>query len=68
MGHEDGWKSTIDGAYEIYLDGQLVQTVTMGGEELVKHVTIDLDNALQLKIVGVGGDFAYYGFANITLS
>ena len=36
--------------------------------ELVKHVTIDLDNALQLKIVGVGGDFAYYGFANITLS
>jgi len=68
MGHEDGWKSTIDGAYEIYLDGQLVQTVTMGGEELVKHVTIDLDNALQLKIVGVGGDFSYYGFANITLS
>ena len=68
MGHEDGWKSTIDGAYEIYLDGQLVQTVTIGGEELVKHVTIDLDNALQLKIVGVGGDFSYYGFANITLS
>ena len=68
MGHEDGWKSTIDGAYEIHLDGQLVQTVTMGGEELVKHVTIDLDNALQLKIVGVGGDFSYYGFANITLS
>lgn len=68
MGHEDGWKSVNDGAYEIHLDGQLVQTVTMGGEELVKHVTIDLDNALQLKIVGVGGDFSYYGFANITLS
>lgn len=68
MGHEDGWKSSNDGIYEIYLDGQLVQTIRMGGEELVKHITIDLNNALQLKIIGVSGDFSYYGFANITLS
>lgn len=55
--------------YEIYLDGQLVKTVTHEPGEMVKHYTVSLNNALQMKIVGAGGEANWYscGFANITV-
>jgi len=57
----------------IYLDGNLSQTLHIGAEELPKHVSIPLNNALQLKIVrglpdGVFGNTSHYGFANAILS
>ena len=56
--------------YEIYLDGQLVKTITHEPGEMVKHYTVSLNNALQMKIVGAGGE-GYSddccGFANITV-
>lgn len=59
--------------YDIYLDGQLVKTITHEAGEMVKHYTLPLNQALQMKIVGTGrGTACYYsgsdcGFANITL-
>lgn len=57
--------------YEIYLDGQLVRTITHNPGEMVEHISIPLDNALQLKIVAAGGEVDYFadscGFANITV-
>lgn len=56
-------------SYEIYLDGQLAKTVTHEPGEMVKHYTVSLNNALQMKIVGAGGEdtASWYscGFANI---
>lgn len=56
-------------SYEIYLDGQLIKTITHEPGEMVEHVSIPLNNALQLKIVGAGGAYYgdYCGFANITV-
>ena len=57
--------------YDIYLDGQLVKTITHEAGDMVKHYTIPLDKALQMKIVGTGRGSSYYtkdcGFANITV-
>lgn len=56
-------------SYEIYLDGQLVKTITHEPGEMVKHYSVPLNNALQMKIVGAGSDYYWSkcGFANITV-
>lgn len=66
FGHTDG-SSMRDGIdYHFYLDGKLVKTITGDSESLVKHYTIDLNNALQMKIVSDTGS-SDYGFANVTI-
>lgn len=50
----------------IYLDGTLVKTISVKGEEMVKHVSVPLNGALQLKIMA--GDESCIGFANAQLS
>lgn len=57
--------------YEIYLDGQLVKTITHEAGDMVEHYTIPLNKALQMKIVGAGSSSGTWGdqcgFANITV-
>lgn len=50
----------------IYLDGTLVKTISVKGEEMVKHVSVPLNGALQLKIMAPYP--GYIGFANAQLS
>lgn len=54
-------------SYEIYLDGQIVNTITHQPGEMVKHYSIPLNNALQMKIVGIKEYGKCCGFANITV-
>ena len=61
-----------NGIFAIYLDGRHVQTVRIGQEEAVKHVTVNLNNAGLLKIQGANGSSAAiyngtFGFANALL-
>lgn len=50
----------------IYLDGTLVKTISVKGEEMVKHVSVPLNGALQLKMMApCPGNI---GFANAQLS
>lgn len=51
----------------IYLDGTLAKTISVKGEEMVKHVSVPLNGALQLKIMS-GGPGEGIGFANAQLS
>ena len=48
LGHVDGAARNLE--VRVYLDGNLTETIEMGKEELPKHYTIALNNALQLKI------------------
>lgn len=67
FGHKDGSSMYGKGReYSFYLDGKLVKTITGDPESLVKHYTIDLNNALQMKIVSDTGS-GIYGFANVTI-
>ena len=57
-------------SYEIYLDGQLVKTITHEPGEMVQHYSVPLNNALQMRIVGAGNHYYWSprcGFANITV-
>lgn len=72
LGHIDGSEmrgsEDYDGkGYNIYLDGKLVKTITVDPEAMVKHYQIQLNNALQMKIVGDMPSFARYGFANASV-
>lgn len=50
----------------IYLDGQLVENIVMGYEDLPKHYNVPLNGAKQLKIENVNyGNMAVYGFVNV---
>lgn len=51
----------------IYLDGSIVQSISLAPEEMVKHVAIPLNGAMQLKIDTPLGSFDI-GFANAELS
>lgn len=69
IGHMDGYRMK-EGIYEIFLDGQLVKTISMDAEDRVQHISIPLNYALQMKIQGAFSEVyydIYYGFANITL-
>ena len=50
----------------IYLDGTLAKTISAKGEGMVKHVSVPLNGALQLKIMMGNGEGI--GFANAQLS
>ena len=70
FGHVDG---TGEGAgkFEIYLDGEYVQTIEGTPDMMVQHITVPLNHALQLKIVASSYYFVaispYYGFSNAVL-
>ncbi len=70
FGAKDGYNE-YEMSYEIYLDGQLVKTITHQSGEMVKHYSIPLNKALQMKIVGSSSDdwlgWNTCGFANITV-
>ncbi len=70
LGHVDGSRM-YDGAFNIYLDGKYTQTIEIGSEDPVKHISLPLDNALQLKIATNHPDCyvwgVRYGFANAKL-
>ncbi len=70
FGHIDG-TNMGRASYEIYLDGEYVETIEGTADMQVMHITIPLHNALQLKIMSVKyntGHNPSYGFANATLS
>ncbi len=70
LGHVDGTGGDKL-KLKIYLDGEITNIVEMTSEELPKHVTIDLNHALQLKIESIGTSAtmwgSHYGLANITV-
>lgn len=64
VGHTDNFR--YDKQVLIYLDGTLAKNISVKGEEMVKHVSVPLNGALQLKIMtGIWGSI---GFANAQLS
>ncbi len=71
-GHIDG-SGDYNVDVNIYTDGIVVETITLTPDMLPKSYSIDLNNALQLKIefVAVGGMFlsphGEYAFANVIL-
>ncbi len=71
IGHIDG--STMkDVTLQVYLDGKLTEEIDLKAESLVKKMSIDLNNAMQLKLVipnfdGGSNERALYGFADIIL-
>ncbi len=72
VGHIDGSKMT-EQKCNIYLDGKITQTYEFHSEDMIKHIVVPLNHALQLKITtetgyGGGGQYASYGYANAKLS
>lgn len=68
IGHIDG-KYMSESTINIYLDDELVFSLDVDGEMMVKHYEIPLNSAFQMKIetwdgIGYGG---CYGLANITV-
>lgn len=64
MGHFDGdYMESV--TLNIYLDGNLAFSADMDAEEMPKHYTVQLHNALQMKIEMTNG---YYRLANIEIS
>jgi tetratricopeptide (TPR) repeat protein len=66
LGHIDG-ESMNEGVYNIYLDGQYSETISLGAESLVTHFVINLNNSSQMKIEIANSKYAAYGFANAVL-
>ena len=70
FGHVIGDGGPNGEKFYVYLDGEYVQTIEGSDDMLVAHISIPLNNALQLKIE-TGGYYAglrpYYGFANAIL-
>ncbi len=65
LGYTDS-NNRADCNVNIYLDGQLIENVVMGYEDLPQHIVIPLNGASQLKIENVNyGNMAVYGFANV---
>ncbi len=70
FGRVDGGGSSEseNSSYNVYLDDQYVQTIEGTPDMLVQHISIPLNNALQMKIIDNemnGG--GRYGFANVVL-
>lgn len=53
-----------DVTLNIYLDGRLKDSYELSAEAISKHITVDLNNALQLKLEITGGSRVKYGFVN----
>ena len=56
-----------DVTLNIYLDGKLEDSYELNAESLSKHITLDLDYALQLKLEVTGGSRVKYGFINAVI-
>lgn len=66
IGHRDG-KDLKTGYYYFYLDGELVQTLTLDPSMLVQHVDIPVDGVSQLVIQG--GNWCHcFALVNTTLT
>lgn len=52
-----------DAVFSIYLDGTITQTLEVKANDLPKHMTIQLNKALQLRIEADSGN-SWYGFVN----
>lgn len=66
IGHRDG-KDLETGYYYFYLDGELVQTLTLDPSMLVQHVDIPVDGVSQLVIQG--GNWCHcFALVNTTLT
>jgi serine/threonine protein kinase len=72
VGHVDGYIMK-DRILNIYLDGEIALTMELDADSLVQHISLDLNNAKQMRIeipetddfFGSGTRRAVYGFANI---
>ena len=58
---------------KFYLDGELTETIEMTSEDLPKHCSVNLNRALQMKVVAVSAEGngwwgTQYGIANAELS
>lgn len=68
IGHVDGWGGN-SATYNIYLDGELAFSVDVMPEMLPEHYEIDLNGAIQMKIVGEHGEGGYpYAFAMVNIT
>jgi len=66
VGHRDG-KNLETGYYYVYLDGELVETLTLDPSMLVQHVDIPVDGVSQLVIQG--GNWCHcFALVNTTLT
>ena len=65
LGHIDQ-TGRYDATIEIYLDGEISQIIEAKTDALPQHITIDLHNALQMKITVRNGShyISKWGFAN----
>lgn len=65
VGHVDSSVSMRDATINIYLDGNLTDSIAVDAEDLVRHVEIPLDGALQMKMEYTfsGGGTLAYGIA-----
>lgn len=63
LGHIDG-EAMGSVTLNIYLDGELAFSVDMDAEDLPEHYTVELHNALQMKIEMTNG---FYRLANIEI-
>lgn len=67
IGHVDGWGGG-GATYNIYLDGELAYSVDVTSEMIPEHHEIDLNGAVQMKIVGEHGEGGYpYAFAMVNI-
>ena len=67
FGRVEGAGSNSKGVYTIYLDNEYIQTIEGYPDMIVKHYSIPLNHATQLKIdgdYGSGYGWGAYGFAN----
>lgn len=70
FGHVDG-SGDYSGTVNIYLDGDLKQTLEKNADDQVTHETVELNYAKNLKIeinTGAPGWFGEYGFGNMILT
>lgn len=63
LGHVDG-SSTNPAEFSIYLDGELVDTLKLAGNELISTYTIDVSKASTFRIFR-DGDYSKYALADI---
>lgn len=65
IGHLDDM-ARQEGVLNFYVDGELTDTYALEGEMTTKHIKVDLNRGLQLKIEKAGD--GNYGFCNITFN
>lgn len=65
FGHLDGEFMHENREFCIYLDDELVFSLTPDPEDMPKHYTVDLNGAVQMKITG---NSDYFAFANVKVS